>query len=259
MAETIENTGEPEVVENVEEVEPASFDTSKWEVTEDFREKHFKNDKLLDRFDSIEDLVSEHNKLRAKHANFVREVKDGEKASKEEVEQVQTDREIQNKKDEIMNSLASELISNGMDINDDIKAKLAENDISQEQLELNAYKSRDMINRVYESVGGKEEYEAMASWAKEVLPEDVREDFDKNLTGKSAQIYIQGLHAQYKEQSENPQAPQENTTERIVGSNASVGIKPYSSMDEVITGKNTNPEMHQKRMAMTPDKVIFNR
>ena len=96
-----ETTVEPEVVDGgnlPSAINEATIDGSKWALNDEFQESNFKNGKLLDRFESLEELVAGYKDMSAKHANYVRDIKNGEKAVEQSVEQIQAEREATNAK-----------------------------------------------------------------------------------------------------------------------------------------------------------------
>jgi hypothetical protein len=83
---------------------------------------------------------------------------------------------------------------------------------------------------VLEAVGGKDLYAQAVTWAKENLPPDEVEAFDKSLKGKSlAEIKVQakGLIARFKaEAGSDPQF--------VMGGGTPSGTKPYANRDEMV-------------------------
>lgn len=245
-----------------------TIDSSKWEINDSLKER-FKDGKLIDRFDSVESLLDGYQEMAKKHANYVRDVKEGAKADEASIETIQAEREASNAKNEAMADLVKGMLDNGMQVTEDMQASLDEHGIDVRDVKLSAIDNKDAVSKAYASVGGKEEYEAMQSWAKENLPDNVRLDYDKNLLGASADIYIQGLYSQYKasgstsEQTEN--APQPT---RISGETTSSGVaRGYTTRAEMlkdvnyINGKGKNDagalKAHRERLSRTSDEVVY--
>ena len=247
------------------DIQDTSIDGTKWEVNDTLKER-FKEGKLLDRFASLDELVDGYQDMQKKHTNYVREVKEGQKSEDATIESIQAERQAEQVKSETMSVLVNEMISNDMAVTEDMQAKLEEAGLDVRDLKLNAIDSKEAVNKAYESVGGREEYEAMATWAKENLSDEVRLEFDKNLKGASADIYIQGLHARYKANVGNTETSE--PSERISGEPAVVGAsRGYTTKAEMlrdatyINGKGATDtaakNAYRARLSRTSDEVIY--
>ena len=81
----------------------------------------------------------------------------------------------------------------------------------------------DMNNQVYSSVGGKESYDTMLTWAKENLPETDITAFNTSVESGEPNLVkfaVQGLHARYRSEvgGQEPQLTQGTVTDSSGGS-----------------------------------------
>lgn len=87
------------------------------------------------------------------------------------------------------------------------------------------------VNQLYEIVGGKEQYQAMAQWAAENLSKDEIEEFNTLMRSgdlRAMKWALRGLKAAYLEATNTP------TTLHGTKATAKPSIKPYKSFQEAV-------------------------
>lgn len=266
MSDNVEAVVEP--VETVEEVEDSgnlpsakeetSSSLDKFAIDAEFQEKHFKNGKLYGRFDSLEAVLNTLHSVETKYSNVMREIK----TPAAEAPAVMS---IQEAAEPIMQKFReNDFDYTGMDAE---IAEIAEKTgKSVAEIKLMAIETKESVQKAYAHVGGKEEYNSMVEWGRENLSEAQRSSFDNDLNSGLGEYAIKGLYQAYKESAGEgtPAKP------RIEGSSTSgVGARGYSSFSEMtrdrayIQGKGRMDtsaiNMHNKRMSLTPDNVIYGR
>ena len=238
-----------------------------FEVTDEIKEKYFKNGKLFGRFENLEGMATALKSVEDKYANVMREVKskpEGE-TQPEQAEPVADTNDVLVK----ARPLIDEYIQSGMELTDDIIAKAQAEGYDIRDIRLAAIDIKDKLNYAYNLVGGESEYKAMLEWGKANLDEKQQKAFDKDLATNAGEWAIKGLYAEYKSKIGSNEQP--STEQRIMGdAQGAVGIRPYASQAEILKdkayinspkGKNDLKalELYNKRMSKTPDSVVFGR
>lgn len=238
-----------------------------FEVTDEIKEKYFKNGKLFGRFENLEGMATALKSVEDKYANVMREVK-----SKPEGEtQPEQTKPVADTNDVLVKArpLIDEYIQSGMELTDDIIAKAQAEGYDIRDIRLAAIDIKDKLNYAYNLVGGESEYKAMLEWGKANLDEKQQKAFDKDLATNAGEWAIKGLYAEYKSKIGSNEQP--STEQRIMGdAQGAVGIRPYASQAEILKdkayinspkGKNDLKalELYNKRMSKTPDSVVFGR
>lgn len=238
-----------------------------FEVTDEIKEKYFKNGKLFGRFENLEGMATALKSVEDKYANVMREVKskpEGETQPKQ-AEPVADTNDVLVK----ARPLIDEYIQSGMELTDDIIAKAQAEGYDIRDIRLAAIDIKDKLNYAYNLVGGESEYKAMLEWGKANLDEKQQKAFDKDLATNAGEWAIKGLYAEYKSKIGSNEQP--STEQRIMGdAQGAVGIRPYASQAEILKdkayinspkGKNDLKalELYNKRMSKTPDSVVFGR
>lgn len=237
----------------------------KFQVTEEVQQKYFKSGKFLGRFEGIEGVAEALKSVEDKYSAVMRDIKSGKY---QEVDAQSSDESQEDSVDttELAQPLIKEYVDNGMELTDELLAKAVEQGLDVRDVKLAAIEMKEYITGLYDSVGGKDTYDAVMAWGKENLSEAERKAFDRDLDNGAGKWAIKGLYSEYKAQLGSDAQPQ-----RIQGDgNASVGIKPYTSQAEIIrdrnylnsvAGRNDQKaiEAHNRRLAATPDSVIYGR
>jgi nucleoside diphosphate kinase len=248
--------------------ESTTLDTTKWDVNS-LADK-FTDGKLHGQFESVDDLSSAFMELQKKHANYVREVKDGVKNDEQTLDQIQETRKQEETQNQTMNELVASLVT-GSEVTDEVIAKAEEAGLDIRDVKLNAIEAKEAVQKAYNIVGGQEEYQAMQEWAKDNLSEAQIKEFDKNLSSPSSELFIKGLHTRYREsgnQDTSAQPTDTTPTQRISGEPTSVGVIGYATQAEMLRDAAyvNSPrgaqdagarEQYAKRMAKTPNNVIY--
>lgn len=264
------NTTEVETPVVTEEVDGGSLPSyqdevstslEKFSLDDEFVSKNFKNGKLYGRFDSLQAVLDTLKKVEDSHSNVMRDIKGGKY---QEVDQNQVQ---QQKVQETVMSLIPEYMENGMQLTPELEAKLTESGVDIRDVKLGAIEFKEALTKSYEVVGGKEVYDNMIEWAKDNLSEQEIADFNLGVKNINSSKYaIKGLFAEYQQATANGEPPR-----RVYGDDVgnSTVARPYATLDEVlrdrayISGKGRMDskaiELHNKRMAMTPDSVFNGR
>lgn len=200
-----------------------------FELTDGIKEKHLKGEKILGKYDSLEQLIESHKNLQDKHSQYVDEVKTVDK----DVDKRIADDKVKTDQTTLVNSLIPEFMANNMTLTPEMEAKATEAKIDIRDLKLGAIELRDKINSAHEVVGGKDNYEAMMSWAKESLTDSQKVSFDGDITGSMGELAIEGLNARFKKAQEDPNA----VIPRFSGESTIKGIQAYADKRELLADK----------------------
>lgn len=236
----------------------ANQPTLNFELTDAIKEKFLKGDKILGKYDSLEQLVDSHKNLQDKHSQYVDNTKQVDKDVADRITNDQTQLE----QSQLLQSLVPDFIANNMELTPDIEAKATEAGIDIRDLKLGAIDLRDKINNAHTVVGGKENYEAMMGWAKDNLNDSQKASFDLDVTGSMGELAIEGLYSRFNKAQEDPNV----TIPRINGETTIKGIQPYADKRELFADKKyidsaagRNDPMAKKnynaRLRVTPQEV----
>lgn len=226
------------------------------------------NGKLYGRFDDPMQALEHFKAQEVTHTNNMREIKNGQKAQEQEQETAQQEQAATQARNAKVNELVPEFIQNGMQLNDEMISALEETGISKAEIELGAYKVREATTTAFNTVGGEDNYKSMMAWAGENLDAETKASFDNDISammsGKSqvGSLAIEGLYARFQNAG-GAAAPQ--SQERVAGGQQSAPERGYSSQAEMLADKRAaegsrDPgalQRYQRKLARTPDKVIF--
>lgn len=236
----------------------ANQPTLNFELTDDIKEKYLKGDKILGKYDSLEQMVEGMKNLQDKHSQYVDSTK---QVDKDVTARIEADK-VKGEQTTVVQSLIPDFIANNMELTPEIETKAAEAGIDIRDLKLGAIELRDKINNAHSVVGGKENYESMMGWAKENLSDPQKASFDTDVSGNMGELAIEGLYARYNKALEDPNA----TVPRINGETTIKGIQPYADKRELFADKNyidssagrKDPmaiKNYQARLRVTPQQV----
>jgi len=235
MAEVIDTAGTPPAEPTVEpsglpsDVVVAKETALNFELTDGLKEKYLKSDKILGKYDSLEQLVESHKNLQDKHSQYVDEVKTGEK----QVEKRVADDVVQSEQNTVIKSMIPEFMANNMELTSEMETKATEAGIDIRDLKLGAIELRDKISKSHEVVGGRENYDSMMTWAKDGLDDSQKNSFDNDVTSSMGEFAIEGLYARFNKAQEDPNA----VVPRINGETTVKGIQPYADKRELFNDK----------------------
>ena len=180
-------------------------------------------DWLPEKFQSPEDMAKAYNELQSKLGEGSKE-KDS--SAKEKAEPNQTVMQ------EIIDSATNEFIENGELTDKSFKA-LEEQGLPREIVEAYVAGQRalmeNQVNQVKATVGGEENYNAMAEWASEHLDQNELDAFNEVVESDSinqAQMAVRGLYSQFA--SAGGKAPN-----LIQGNTSGSAVKPFNSAAQV--------------------------
>jgi len=223
--------------------------------------EQFVKDGMIDgKFKTVEDLIQSYRDLEAKYANTRREMTQSEKQQQTQQEQAA----LVAKQQEVINDLLPKFIENGMSLTPEMVEKAKEVGIDEKDLKLGAYELKEITQKAYSVVGGKDNYQAMIDWAKENLPDDKKAEFDRGLQSNMSEFAIKGLWTEYQKAVSN------GTATRLQGKPATSGLKPYQTRQELFRDKDFAEaakrrgdmaawNKYRQRLAITPEEVILGR
>jgi hypothetical protein len=245
-------------------MDEAKVALDKFQVSQEFLDSRVKNGKLYGRFESFDDLFETAKKIEDKHANLVREIKNGkyQEVNVEAVKQATIEQTVQ--------SLIPEFIANDMQLTAEIEAKAVEAGIDIRDLKLGAIEMREAFKQAYDIVGGKDEYDAMIGWGINNLTDKEKSDYETALKSPVMSKYaIKGLYADFK--ASGVEVVNNTSTQRLRGDSSSTGaVRPYANQAEILKDRayitsykgssDANAkELYSRRMALTPDNVLYGR
>jgi len=253
IADTAEITQPSGLPSDTDNAPLAGIDAFKEVNEEDFTDGKFKG-----RWNNASEMADYIKNMEDKYSNLNRDIKDKEKADTAEITQQVKDIEVNQKKEDAILDIAQSFIDNGMSLSDEMKTKLSEAGISETDMKLGAYEYKERFETAYNTVGGKEEYDAMMSWASEGLSDAEKLDFNKGLESSHSQFAIEGLHNRYK--NDNPV-----DKDRVRGTVTPVNsIKGYETKAELFRDKafadsnvatSNDKAKYKARLALTSDGV----
>ena len=242
----------------------SQVDFDKFNVSEDFLTENAKDGRLMGRYENFPDMMKAFQELEGKHTNLVRENKNNEtQQTQEQIDAANIATAKQARQTAVV-ELIPEFMAANMVLTPDIEAKATEAGIDVRDLKLGAIELRDRVTLAHNVVGGQEEYSNMIAWGKENMSEAQMASFDKDVSGGMSEYAIKGLHADYK--AAGGVAPT-----RITGSNSGTSsVKGYATRAEMFSDReylNTRNgandksarDLHNRRMDLTSDSVIYNR
>ena len=226
VAPVVEPIVEPSALPSDVDIQTETVNS--FEVTDSIKEKYFSNEKILDKYDSIESLIEGHKNLQDKHAQYVDDTK---KQEKDIVASVSKDTKA-SEQDSKLNGYIPEFMEAGMVLTPELEAKIVESGIDIRDVKLGAIDLRDRINSAHQVVGGKENYDSMLAWAGENISQEQKVAFDKDIKNDFGEYAIKGLYNDYVNAG-GEQAP----IKRLTGDTATRGIQAYADKRELFRDK----------------------
>jgi len=232
-----------------------------FKITDEIQAKYFKEGKLYGRFDNISGMAEALKSVEDKYSATMRDIKSGKYQEVAEVVPEPVDVMVTAK------PLIDKFVQNGMVLTDEILEEAKASGLDIRDVKLAAIEMKEAIGKAHSYVGGAEEYNSMVAWAKESLDDASKISFDKDLSTSMSKYAIQGLYAEYK--ANNGVANVQ--TQRIMGdTSGNTGVKPYANTNEILRdnayinspqGRNDSAAkaLYNKRIGVTPDKVIYGR
>lgn len=175
---------------------------------------------LPEKFQSAEDMAKAYSELESKQSN-------GEEAETSESTEETISEDAQTF---AVNDASAEFEEKGQ-LSDNTYEKLAEVGLGKEMVDQYIAGQEALMelqsNAVFSEIGGKAEYEAMAEWAGETLPEAELEAYNETVesgTVDQAKFAVKALYAQYKGGA---------TPAPLQGSTNGASIAPFNSRAQV--------------------------
>ena len=224
------------------------------------------NDKGLfrGRWNNPQEMADYIKNLEDKHADTVRTQKNATTKTEAEIAETADAIKLDEARQAKLMELAPKFVDNGMQLTPEMEAELTELGLTESQVKLGAYEYRDRFNAAYDVVGGKEEYDAMMTWAVDGLSDADKAGFNKDLaSAKASSLAMEGLHARYLKAG-NGEAPAET---RLRGQPApQSAVRAYTTRAELFADKafadsnraNSNDKAkYRARLAATPESVYL--
>ena len=179
-------------------------------------------DWLPEKFESAEDMAKAYSELEKKQSD-TREKKEAKQSKETEAPS----------NDVVAN--ASEEFTNNGELSDETYDSLSQAGIPREMVDAYIAGQQSLVDTqttsIHNTIGGVEEYEAMAKWAGENLADeelDAYNDIVESGTVSQATVAVKGLYAQYKSLGGG-----EPSLEKGGTSATDAGVKPFASAAEV--------------------------
>jgi len=268
MAEEIVNTNTPPVDTPPAEggglpSDNVAPDYSGFDLNDDVKGK-FKDGKLNGRFGSINEVLDKLKEAEDFKANTIRDQKTAEGQVTEEGNQAQIEAAKVATQNTVVKELIPQFLENGMKLTPEMQTKATEAGIDIRDLKLGAIELRDATTSAHQLTDGKENYEAMRTWADGVLDAGQKASFDAALSAGMGEYAIKGLYAEFQKASDN------GDVGRIEGSTVFTGVQPYADRRELFKDKQyiespagrrdtAAQKMYRARLGKTPDNVIYGR
>jgi len=238
-------------------------DFSGFELTEDIKSK-FKDSRLNGRFGSINEVLDKLKEAEDFKANTIRDQKSAEGQADEITNQAKDDAAKVATQNTVVKELIPQFLENGMKLTPEMQTKATEAGIDIRDLKLGAIELRDATTSAHQLTDGKENYEAMRTWADGVLDAGQKASFDAALNSGMGEYAIKGLYAEFQKASDN------GDVGRIEGSTVFTGVQPYADRRELFKDKQyiespagrrdtAAQKMYRARLGKTPDNVIYGR
>ena len=226
----------------------------------------FSGDKGLfkGRWNSPEEMSEYIQNIETKLTNQTREVKEGAKQETAEFTKAAEASKLEQAKSDTIRELAPAFIEGGMQLNDDMVARLKEVGLDERDIKLGAYEIKERVEGYHTVVGGKEQYDGMMAWAVDGLDDNAKRDFNNGLNSANSELVIEGLNARYQHALNNPDGNTKRP-DRIRGDAAPhQSLKPYASRAALFADKKfvdsnkataNDRKRYKERFAITPDSV----
>jgi len=179
---------------------PSDVDTqvSALEKFSNLEEGDFEKGLFKGRWNNPAEMADYIKNMEDKYSNLNRDIKDKEKLSDEQIQSQADEVKTVQLKEQTILDIAPQFIENGMQLTDDMKAKLIETGLTETEIKLGAYEYKERFEKAYNTVGGKEEYDSMMKWANDGLSDEEKLDFNRGLESVHSNFAIEGLHNRYK-------------------------------------------------------------
>ena len=212
----------------------------------------FKDGKFAGRWNSPKEMSDYIKSMEDKHAELTRHVNNQSKQTDAEIETIANETKAQEKRQATVTELLPEYLENGMQMTDEIKNKLLETGITEQEIKLGAYEIKEAIDKNASYVGGKENYDIIMKYHAKNMTDAEKIQFNHSIQNpNNSEALLIGLQTIYERNSGKEQtAP----TDRLRGNPApSNAIKAYESKAELLRDK----KYADSRMASDSDKKKF--
>ena len=224
-------------------------------VSFEIKPEDLQDGKFGGKWESPQQMADHIKSIEDKYANLKRDVTSQEQQTDEEIAATAAEVQKQQVQDDTVKELLPEFLKNGMVVTDEMKAKLVETGLSEQDIKLGAYEFKEAIDKNANYVGGKENYDIIMDYHAENMTDDEKRAFNHSIQDpKNSQALMVGLQTMYeKAQAENPEQPQ-TLQDRVRGNPVqNNAIKPYENKQELLKDK----KYADSRAASAADKAKF--
>lgn len=188
-----------------------------------------------------------------KHSELNRKIKDGEKQTDEEIAAIAAEAQQEELKETTVKELLPEFLNNGMVVTDEMKAKLLETGLTEQDIKLGAYEMKEALDKNASYVGGKENYDIIMNYHAQNMTDEEKVAFNHSIQDpKNSEALMVGLQAIYERNS--GKEPDATSQDRVRGNPVqNNAIKPYETKADLLRDK----RYADSRVASSADKARF--
>ena len=247
MSEAIDNTPTPADVtpqaDATTPAEPSNLPSDNGElnldgftITDEMKAK-FKDGKLNGRFETLEDVLTTLKSAEDKYANKVRELTDAEKATQTDIQKTQEQLQTEQKRTQTITELVQPFIDNGMQLTEEMTAKLTEVGLTEAEIKLGAYEMKDTLASHHKILGGEENYMQVMNYHAQNMSDEQKIAFNADIqSGKHSEALLLGLQTMYEKSG--GQAPNSEPQDRFRGEGPNnTSAKGYGTKAELFKDK----------------------
>lgn len=227
--------------------QPSEDTPSGFEVNpEDLKDGMFQG-----RWSNPQEMADYIKNIEDKHTALTREVSDASKQTDAEIAATAAEAQKQELKDTTVKELLPEFLNNGMVVTDEMKAKLLETGLTEQDIKLGAYEMKDAVDKNANYVGGKENYDIIMDYHAQNMSEEEKVAFNHSIQDpKNSEALMVGLQTIYERNIGKDTTPQDRVRGNPVQNNA---IKPYETKADLLIDK----RYADSRAASSADKARF--
>jgi hypothetical protein len=260
-------SAEPMSAENVE-IEPEEASTnlpSDQEVKEeevnpyDISKFKDENGKIVGKFETAEDLMKSFEEAQ----KYIKEVQDEKAKQGNQQKQQEQKAEIEQTRKQLEDAIRAEVTSDV--VSDDTISKAKELGMTDAEIKVIEYETKEALNKIVEHVGSMETYNHMIETLSQNLSQEEKSQFNEMINSKAgAEIALLGLQAKYQQLT-----GQNVSKDRLRGNVARPSNQGYTSQQEMLrdlryiqtTGRNDKAAIaaYEAKKRVTPDHVVYGR
>ena len=210
-----------------------------------------KDGKFQGRWTNPQEMAEYIKSMEDKHSELNRKIKDSEKQTDEEIAAMAAEAQQQELKDTTVKELLPEFLNNGMVVTDEMKAKLLETGLTEQDIKLGAYEMKEAVDKNASYVGGKENYDIIMDYHAQNMTDEEKIAFNHSIQDpKNSEALMVGLQTIYERNIGKDVTPQDRVRGNPVQNDA---IKPYETKADLLRDK----KYADSRVASSADKARF--